>query len=76
MECRLKCEKPGDIIYTLTVTMSAGDWELLRDQIDRASGAIPWPMSTLRSHITDLLGQARKIYWPREAPDVTNGNHQ
>jgi hypothetical protein len=31
MECRLKCERPGDIVYTLTVTMKASEWEKLRD---------------------------------------------
>ena len=65
MECRLKCEKPGDIVYTLTVTMKASDWERMRDQLDKLSPR-PWPVSTLASQIDDLLGQARKIYWPRE----------
>lgn len=63
MDVRMKCEKPGDIEYTVTITMKAGDWERLRDQMAKADYA--WPLSTLKSHISDLLGQARKIYWPQ-----------
>ena len=63
MACRLKCEKPGKIEYTLTITMKAEDWEQLRDQLDKLP-YYEWPTSDLKRHITDLLGQARKIYWP------------
>lgn len=71
MDCRLKCEKPEDIVYTMSVTATAKEWEKLRDQLDKIGATIPWPVSTLRSQIDDLLGQARKIYWPRtEAPST------
>jgi hypothetical protein len=67
MDCRLKCEKPEDILYTLTITMKAGEWERIRDQM--GDKAWQWPMCDLRSQITDLLSQARKIYWPQNAAD-------
>lgn len=67
MECRLRCEKPGDIEFTMTVTMKAKDWEALRDQFDRIPGPRPWPASTLISNIDDLLAQARKLFWPNVA---------
>lgn len=66
MECRLKCEKPAEIEYTLTVTMKAKDWESFRDQLKAQ-----WPSSEFTHYINDLLGQARKIYWPKE-PTATN----
>lgn len=65
MECRLKCEKPGEIVYTLTVTMKASEWEKLRDQLDASTLSNSYPAWTLRREIDDLLSQARKIYWPR-----------
>lgn len=64
MQTRLKCEKPGEIEYTLTITMKADEWEKLRDQLDKVPYRA-WPASNLISDITDLLAQARKIYWPR-----------
>lgn len=67
MDCRLKVEKPGQIEYTLTITMKADDWEKLRDQLDASNLSSSYPAYTMRARITDLLAQARKIYWPREA---------
>jgi hypothetical protein len=62
MRCRLKCEKPDDIEFTMTITMTAKDWCELRDQLQ-----IKWPSSSLSNSIDDLLAQARKIYWPKDA---------
>jgi hypothetical protein len=64
MDCRLKCEKPGEIEYTLTVTMKAREWEAFREQLGSA-----WPSWQFTQQINDLLGQARKIYWPAVASD-------
>jgi hypothetical protein len=64
MQCRLKCEKPNEIVYTLTITMKAEEWEALREQLDASPKKQSCPAYTLRRHIDDLLGQARKIYWP------------
>jgi len=69
MDCRLKCEKPGDIVYTLTVTMKASQWERLRDQLDASPQSQSYPAYDLRREINDLLGQARKIYWPKQEPE-------
>jgi len=62
----MKVEKPGDIEYTLTITMKAASWELLRDQLEAVPGSaqFEYPGWQLRREITDLLAQARKIYWP------------
>lgn len=61
MRYRLKCENPGDIEYTLIVTATAKEWEEFRDQL-----ANVYPSWKFSSAITDLLAQARKIYWPSE----------
>jgi len=74
MECRLKCEKPGEIVYTMTITMSADQWCTLRDQLQEAKTNYIWPASDLVRQITDLLGQARKVYWPLEASEISNGH--
>lgn len=68
MKCRLKCEKPGEIVYTLTVTMSADQWEKLRCQLQEGSSSYLYPVADMVSQINDLLGQARKVYWPQPAP--------
>lgn len=69
MECRLKCEKPGDIVYTLTVTMKASEWERLREQLRAGKDSYCYPAQGLVGEIDNLLGQARKIFWTQTAPD-------
>lgn len=64
MNCRLKCENPGDIEYTMTITMKAKEWEDFREQLEAK-----WPSSNISSYINDLLAQARKIYWPTPPKD-------
>lgn len=61
MQFRMKCEKPEDIVYTMTVTASAKEWEALREQLKDS-----YPSWNLTSAINDLLAQARKVYWPKE----------
>lgn len=61
MKCRLKCEEPEKIMYTMTITASAKEWESLRDQLSNK-----WPSWELSSQVTDLLAQARKVYWPED----------
>jgi len=65
MDCRLKCEKPEEIVYTMTISMKAKDWEALRDQLKGA-----WPAWDLSRNIDDLLAQARKVYWPKNLDDA------
>lgn len=64
MEFRLKCEKPEEILYTVTATMTAHQWEEIREYLDKGEAPHYGPGSALRSAINDLLAQARKIYWP------------
>jgi hypothetical protein len=74
MQARLKCEKPDEIEFTLTVTMPAKEWEKLREQF----GDRTWqyPASDLCRAINDMLTQARKVYWPK-APEASGlSDHQ
>lgn len=64
MECRLKCENPEDIVYTMTISMEAKHWETIRDQLN--AGQYYGVASDLRCKISNLLSQAKKIYWPED----------
>lgn len=66
MEFRLKCEKPGDILYTLTATMTADQWEKVRERLQEANAPCFEPGGQLIDAINNLLTQARRIYWPAE----------
>lgn len=66
MQTRLKCEKPGEIVYTMTITMTADEWSKLRDQLDESKLCQSFPSWQLRHDITDLLAQTRKVYWPKD----------
>ena len=68
MDFRLKCEKPGEILYTLTATMTADEWEKVRERLDKGDTPYYEPGGKLVNAISNLLSQARKIYWP-ETPD-------
>lgn len=67
MQFRLKCEKPGEIEYTLTATMTAAEWEKVRERLDAGNTPYYEPGGKLVSAISDLLAQARKIYWPESS---------
>ncbi len=64
MDVRMHCEEPGEIRYTLKITMTAKAWDALRDQLDGVHNGWLAPAGDLRRHITDLLAQARKTYYP------------
>ena len=66
MQTRLKVEKPDDVEFTMTITMKATEWENLRDTL-----ATKWPASELSYRISDLLSQARKIFWAEARPDAS-----
>lgn len=66
MNFRLKCEKPGDIEFTLVATMTADEWEKVRERLDEGNTPHYEPGGKLVNAISDLLGQARKIYWPTQ----------
>lgn len=70
VELRLKCEKPEKISYTITATMTAEEWETVRERL-KASAPEHYdgyePTGKFISMIDDLLAQARKVYWPSAA---------
>lgn len=61
MNGRFKAENPNKIEFTLTVTATAEEWITLRDQLQEK-----WPSSRLSTMITDLVSQARKIFWEEQ----------
>lgn len=65
MKTRLMCENPGEIVYTLKVTMTADQWDKLRAQLDTAKQTWCYPIGDLRNQIDDLLTQARQVYYPK-----------
>jgi hypothetical protein len=66
MNFRLKCENPGEIEYTITATMTADQWERVREALDKAQ-IYYGPTGELIKNINNLLAQARKIYWTEDA---------
>lgn len=64
MNFRLKCEKPESIEYTITATMTAGEWEQIRETLDKGGASYYGPAGKLVSSIKDMLTQARQTYWP------------
>ena len=71
VRCLLKCEKPDEIEYTLMITMSAKEWNQLRDQM--SGNHWRFPTHVLVDAINDLLEQARKIYHPHPKVGPTDG---
>ena len=62
MQMRYMIEKPGEVKFTAKITMTADQWEALRDQLNRAEFH-EQPARFLREKIIDILAQARKIYY-------------
>lgn len=61
MDGRLKVEKPDEMVYEVTLRGTVKEFEKLRDQLQKE-----WPAHTLSGIITNVLAQARKIYWVEE----------
>lgn len=61
MKARFMIEHPEEIEATMKITMTVKEWGELRDQL-----AQKWPSSRLFSAITNVLSEARKVYY---APD-------
>lgn len=73
MKMRMSCEDPNKISFAITTTATAGEWGHFRDCLDDLvmKSLIPNKdiVYAFRNQINDLLGQARKIYWPTEASE-------
>lgn len=65
MRTRICTEKPETIVFRLTLEATANEFEQLRDQLENITAH---PASELKYALTDVLAQARKIFWARE-PD-------
>ncbi len=62
MEGRFLANEPEQIVFTMKITATAKEWEELRDQL-----AQKWPSSRLSNMITDLLSQARKVFYEEKS---------
>lgn len=62
MQCKMKAEQPGEIEFTLSITLKAKHWEQLREQLKGGSTAYPaWQLSR---EIDALIEQVKKTYHP------------
>jgi len=61
MKARFMIEAPDKIEATMKITMTIKEWTELRDQL-----ANQWPSWELSRNITDLITQARKIYYAEQ----------
>ena len=61
MKARFMIENPQEVECTMKITMSVKEWENLRDQLENK-----WPSSRLSSAITQVLSEARKVYYAKD----------
>lgn len=57
MKGSYRLEKPNDVEFSLTITMSADQWDRLHVQLQNV-----WPSSRLSVMISNLLRDARRVY--------------
>ena len=57
MKAKFKIERPDDVPMTLTLTMTGGQWKLLREQL-----ASTYPSWKLASTIDAMVGQASAVF--------------
>ncbi len=73
MNSRMKIEEPGKIVCTITTTATAAEWEAFREALDfvaNKSVNVPDSVYHFKNQISELLAQARRIYWPSESEEV------
>jgi hypothetical protein len=61
MKARFMIEAPDEIEATVKITMSVKEWTALRDQLENK-----WPSSRLGSAITQVISEARKVYYAQD----------
>lgn len=66
MKARFMVERPAEIEMTAKLTMTMAEWEDFREQLSNK-----WPSSRLSSVITEMLSDARRVYYasPEIEPD-------
>jgi hypothetical protein len=64
MEARFMIESPDEIQATMKITMSIKEWTELRDELAKLETT--YLISKLSSKITDLIIQARKVFYTIE----------
>jgi hypothetical protein len=70
MKAKFMIENPDDLEATLKLTMTIKEWGELRDQL-----ATAWPSARLSTIITNVLFEARKVYYAPEIDPLTSGNY-
>jgi hypothetical protein len=64
MKARFLIENPDEVEFTLKLTMTAKEWDELRDQLQRAHGAVnTLPGRRLSLAITSALTSVRKAHY-------------
>ena len=58
MEARFMIENPQSVVCEMKIKMTVKEWEDLRDQLQKS-----FPSWRLSNAITDLLAQARKVFY-------------
>ena len=61
MKVKVKCAKPEDIVYTITITATVAEFKELDKQLGKA-----YPSWRLSEQITNLRWQANKTFTPEE----------
>lgn len=61
MHCTMRPSKPDDIEFELTLNMRLKDWLDLQEQLVNK-----YPSWELNSKITDMILQAKKVFYPQE----------
>lgn len=59
MKADIRAEKPGEIEFTVTLTMPLKNWIELRDSLSEK-----WPATDLRYAINQMVHQAQEKFWP------------
>lgn len=67
MKADLKLTRPDDIEATITMTMTLGQWKLLRAAL--AEEKHYEPGGRLNTVIEDLIRQASRVFYPVEAQE-------
>lgn len=66
MHATFQAEKPKEIEFTLTMTMTLENWMRLQSQLKEVSGT-PSPSWELSIYIRNMVDQAKQVYFPEYA---------
>lgn len=68
MRAKMRCARPEEVEFTIEITASGAQWEVIRQAL-HSSTMQPVPVMRLHNAITGVIAQSRAVFVDEEPPE-------